>query len=116
MEPTRARPVPFCFHSFLPDPATSCRVLVDAVPRRVRECDTFPMREFADARLTHRRTRNAGDVHSVSRFLGIKFHQPRAGQCRRERAIGDMVPTARPNAGRIAQPALHFICERDCRN
>src|SRR5690349_15748097 len=30
----RARPVPFCFHSFLPDPATSARTLVLCVPAR----------------------------------------------------------------------------------
>src|ERR1017187_119678 len=34
MEPTRARPVPFCFHSFLPEPATSRRTLVLCVPAR----------------------------------------------------------------------------------
>src|SRR4051794_4575015 len=34
MEPIRARPVPFCFHSFLPEPATSQRRLVFAVPER----------------------------------------------------------------------------------
>ena len=31
-EPTRARPVPFCFQSFLPAPETSLRFLVAAVP------------------------------------------------------------------------------------
>src|SRR5947208_12192487 len=34
MEPIRARPVPFCFQSFLPEPDTSWRVLVAAVPDR----------------------------------------------------------------------------------
>src|SRR5579872_4298712 len=42
-EPIRARPVPFCFQSFLPDPATSDRTLVLCVPRcfpawRCRSC------------------------------------------------------------------------------
>ena len=32
MEPTRARPVPFCFQSFLPEPETSHLSLVLAVP------------------------------------------------------------------------------------
>src|SRR5512133_688249 len=34
MEPTRARPVPFCFQSFLPEPLTSHLSLVLAVPER----------------------------------------------------------------------------------
>ena len=34
IDPCRARPVPFCFHSFLPEPETSWRVLVAAVPER----------------------------------------------------------------------------------
>ena len=34
-EPDLARPVPFCFQSFLPDPATSWRVLTLCVPARV---------------------------------------------------------------------------------
>src|SRR5579859_835324 len=33
-EPARARPVPFCFHGFLLEPATSPTVLVHAVPER----------------------------------------------------------------------------------
>src|SRR5690554_5611889 len=33
-EPARARPVPFCFHGFLFEPATSPTVLVQAVPLR----------------------------------------------------------------------------------
>src|SRR5438270_10088371 len=35
MEPIRARPVPFCFHNFLPEPETSWRVFVAAVPDRL---------------------------------------------------------------------------------
>src|SRR5438034_4106095 len=34
MEPWRARPVPFCFHGFLPPPETSLRPLVSWVPAR----------------------------------------------------------------------------------
>src|SRR6516164_5166392 len=34
MLPTRARPVPFCRHGFLPPPLTSPRLLVECVPRR----------------------------------------------------------------------------------
>src|SRR3712207_8997257 len=34
IEPIRARPVPFCFHSFLPEPETSQRTFVFAVPDR----------------------------------------------------------------------------------
>src|SRR5271169_1262003 len=42
MEPTRARPVPFCFQSFLPAPLTSLRFLVACVPARcpARQCFT----------------------------------------------------------------------------
>src|SRR5271154_2101673 len=39
MEPMRARPVPFWRHSFLPDPETSCRVLVFAFPPRRAACE-----------------------------------------------------------------------------
>ena len=34
MLPWRARPVPFCFHGFLPPPETSLRPLVSCVPAR----------------------------------------------------------------------------------
>src|SRR5437867_10726827 len=34
MEPTRARPVPFCRHGFLPLPLTFARFFVLCVPRR----------------------------------------------------------------------------------
>ena len=34
IDATRARPVPFCFQSFLPEPATSPRTLVLCVPER----------------------------------------------------------------------------------
>ena len=34
IEPTRARPVPFCRHGFLPLPLTSARFFVACVPRR----------------------------------------------------------------------------------
>src|SRR5690242_1788911 len=42
MEPMRARPVPFCFQSFLPDPETRQRFLVACVPARcpARYCFT----------------------------------------------------------------------------
>src|SRR5258707_279019 len=33
-EPIRARPVPFCFHSFLPEPETRQRFFVACVPAR----------------------------------------------------------------------------------
>src|SRR6202035_862884 len=39
MEPMRARPVPFCRHSFLPEPDTSWRVLVFAFPPRRTACE-----------------------------------------------------------------------------
>ena len=60
MEPMRARPVPFCFHSFLPEPATSWRVLVLArsAPRS-RPDDAGPLHTAAlrsPARQTPRRT------------------------------------------------------------
>ena len=35
IEPVRARPVPFCFQSFLPEPATSCRVFGLLMPHRL---------------------------------------------------------------------------------
>src|SRR5579859_3848326 len=35
----RARPVPFCFHNFLPEPATDPRTLVAAVPARRAACE-----------------------------------------------------------------------------
>src|SRR3984957_15042049 len=53
VEPERARPVPFCRHGFLPPPAISPRVLVEAVPaRRFASCirtascsnDLWPLR------------------------------------------------------------------------
>ncbi len=34
MDPMRARPVPFCFQSFLPEPDTSLRTFVLCVPAR----------------------------------------------------------------------------------
>ena len=34
IDPIRARPVPFCFHNFLPEPATSPRTFVLTVPAR----------------------------------------------------------------------------------
>ena len=42
ISPTRARPVPFCLHGFLPLPETSARVLVLCVPDRwlARYCFT----------------------------------------------------------------------------
>ena len=71
------------------------------------------MRKLAHPRLPKRRTMNPGDIDRVARPLRIEFHQLRARQCRRKRAISRMVPAARANTRRIAETALHFI--RDCR-
>ncbi len=51
MEPTRARPVPFCFHSFLPAPETSLRFLVAAVPCRWRRGSASPLPTTAPVHL-----------------------------------------------------------------
>jgi hypothetical protein len=47
----RARPVPFCFHSFLPEPETSHRPLVLCVPARSEGAvmfHRFPEQVFVD--------------------------------------------------------------------
>ena len=51
MEATRARPVPFCFHSFLPEPETSLRFLVACVPWRMR--GAVMLHRFPEQGLVH---------------------------------------------------------------
>ncbi len=88
-----------------------CRV--NAMTRRVCKCYAFPMRQLSDARLSHRRASDAGDIRRMPCFFRIKLHQTRARQRRRERAVGHVVPAPRANARGIAQPALHFVGKRD---
>jgi hypothetical protein len=49
-----------------------CRV--NAASRSIGKSHTFPVRKLTDARLPHRRTTHAGDVHGVPRFLRFKLH------------------------------------------
>ena len=86
---------------------------INAAPCCVSECNAFPMREFACTGLAHRRARDSGNIHGVSRFFGIKFHQALARKRRGERAVRHMVPAARPNTRGVAKSALHFISKRD---
>ncbi len=85
---------------------------INAVARRIRERDAFPMRKFADARLPKRRAIHAGNVDGVSRSLRIELHQLRSGQRSRKRAVSRMIPSSRANAGRVAKSALHFVSDR----
>src|SRR6478736_2546703 len=70
MEPTRARPVPFCFHSFLPAPETSFLFLVACVPARCaeRKCLTASQRRSS---LIPPKTSSASS--SVPVFLPSRF-------------------------------------------
>ena len=52
---------------------------VNAVPCRIRERHALPMGELAYARLTHRCASHTCDVHRMTRFLRVEFHQTRAG-------------------------------------
>ena len=56
----RARPVPFCFHSFLPEPETSCRVLVDALPPRGRPANAAPLHKSGARSPARRKLRRPG--------------------------------------------------------
>ena len=71
------------------------------------------MRKLAHSRLPESRAIHPRDIDGVTRFLGIKLHQFGRCQSSRESAIGRMIPAARPDAGRVAEAALHFIGERD---
>src|SRR5437764_1140387 len=58
MLPARARPVPFCFHGFLPPPRTSPFSFVDAVPARRRAVCMRTM--------SARRARRSGSAKTVA--------------------------------------------------
>src|SRR5262249_59096482 len=88
----------------------------NAVARRGSKGYAFPMREFTGARLTHGRASHAGNVHCVPSVWRIKFHQLRGRERSRERSVSHVIPAAGTNTGRIGQPALHLVCERDGRN
>src|SRR5207244_995918 len=91
-------------------PREHCRI--NAVTRRVRKRDAFPMRKFSDARLPKRRAIHTGDVNGVSRPLGIELDQLCCGERTRERAVSRMIPSARTNARRVTKPALHLVSDR----
>ena len=86
---------------------------INAAPCGVSECNAFPMREFACTRLAHRSARDASNIHGVSRFFRIKFHQARARERCGERAVRHMIPATRADTRGIAKSALHFVSKRD---
>ena len=49
----------------------------------------------------------------MPRLLDIEAHEPRRGQAARERSVGHVVPPARAETGRVAEPALNFVRQRD---
>ena len=74
----------------------------NAVARRGGEGYAFPMREFACAGLAHGRAGHTGNIHGVSCFCRIKFHQMRARERGRERPVSHVIPSARTYARRVA--------------
>ena len=60
-----------------------------------------------------RRARDASNIHGVSRFFRIKFHQACARERCGKRAVRHMIPATRADTRGIAKSALHFVSKRD---